>query len=107
MLPNSASYSTYGGEKTDYQPVEDPTTDRSADEVDEALADTSAMTRMIPRAFVTFQTNGTTCTVVAHDAVWGNDVSVAPTVTRIGLGAYDVTWPTTVTDARGNVRAVN
>ncbi len=105
MLPSPASYDTYGGEKVDYQPAEDPTTDRSADQEDEAFADLSAATRMVARAYVAFTTNGTTCTVTDSDAVWGN--GTPPTVSRTGAGAYTVTWPVTVTDARGNSRGVN
>jgi hypothetical protein len=107
MLPSAATYDSYGGEKADYSPVEDTTTDRSADHEDEAFADVAAMTRMIPRAYVAFTTNGTTCSVVDHDAVWGNDVSVRPTVVRTALGIYTITWPSAVTDARGASRSIN
>lgn len=108
MLPNPASYDTYGGEKVDYQPAEDPTTDRSADQEDEAFADVSAMTRMVARAYVAFTTNGTTCTVIDSDAVWGGSSSPAPlSITRTGAGAYTITWPASITDARGNTQNVS
>lgn len=106
-LPDKATFATVGGTILDYSAVEDPNTDLAAEFSNEVRADTAAMTRMIPRAYVAFTTNGTTCTVVEHDAVWGNDLAIAPTVARTGTGAYTVTWPTTVTDARGVVRSLN
>ena len=106
-LPDKATFATLGGEITDYSDVEDPTTDLAGAFNSETRADVAAMTRMIPRAFVAFTTNGTTCTVVDHDAVWGGDLAVKPTVAYVSDGLYTVTWPTTITDARGVVRALN
>lgn len=107
MLPDKSTYSIMGGELVDYQPAEDPTTDLPAVADDENRADCAAMTRTITRAYVAFTTNGTTCTVVDHDAVWGNGLAVAPTVARSSAGTFVVTWPATVTDARGLSHALN
>src|SRR6187431_2696501 len=99
-LPDSTTYASIGGELIDYSPVEDPETDLAAEFDNEARADTAAMTRMISRAMVSFTTDGVDCTVVDHDAVWGSDLAVKPTVTVAGT-TITVPWPTTVTDARG------
>lgn len=109
-LPDKSTYADYGGEKQDYSAPEDPTTDRGAAELDPALADTAAMTRMIDRCYVAFSVGagpGFTITVLEHEAVWGNGVSVLPVVTRIALGNYTVRWPATVTDARSASIAPN
>ena len=108
MLPQSNSYQNLGGELADYQPVTDPTTDRAAAAENDAFADVAAMTRMAFRAYVTFTIAATVGTVIDHDAVWGNDVSVKPTIGYLGsAGGYSITWPASVTDARGISRSVN
>lgn len=107
MLPNSATYSDYGGEKQDYSAPEDPTTDRSAAEMNEAFLDTAAMTRTISRAWFTFTVSGGVCTVTDHDAVWGNDLSVKPAVVYQIPGRYLVSIPPSVVDARGVSRTPN
>jgi len=108
-LPDKATFATLGGEIDDYSAVEDPTTDLAGAFSSETRADVAAMTRMIPRAVVSFTTDGATCTVVDHDSVWGADLAVKPTVVLdLGYGGKSViTWPTTVTDARGVVRSLN
>ena len=104
MLPTSSSYDIYGGEKADYAPPEDASTDRSADHMNEALADVAAMTRMCPRAWLTFDASGQ---VNGHEAMWGNGDAVKPTCTVEGTGQFRFTWPAVVTDARGVQHAVN
>ncbi len=106
-LPDKQTYSGVGGEIVDYQAAEDPTTDIPAAADDENRADCSAMTRMIGRAYVTFTTDGATCTLVEHDSVWGNGISVAPAFLRTGAGHYLITWPASVNDARGIAHALN
>jgi hypothetical protein len=107
MLPNIADYdASYEGEKQDYEPVADPTTDRSANAEDEAFSDVSCMTRMCPRAYVTIDI--ATNAIVAQDAVWGNGSGVAPTLAVVTSGgAWTITWPATITDPRGNPQSVN
>jgi len=108
-LPDKQTYSALGGDIQDYQAVEDPTTDLSDEQSNETRADVAAMTRMIPRAMVSFTTNGATCTVVDHEAVWGNALSVKPVVTvdPVYGATLIVVWPTTVMDARGVTYALN
>lgn len=104
-LPNSATYPTYGGEKADYSPVADPTTDLSAAQLNEARSDVAAMTRMIPRAYVAFSYATGVVTVADNDSVWGN--ATPPTVARTATGTFLITWPASIVDARGNTQTVN
>lgn len=106
-LPDKSTFDTIGGEIIDFSAVEDPNTDLAGAFNSEARADNAAMTRMIPRAYVAFIVSGSLCNVVDHDAVWGNSLAVKPTVAYVSFGQYTVTWPTTVADARGVVRALN
>ena len=106
-LPDIASFSDYGGEKQDYSAPEDPTTDRSAAEVNPAFADVAAGTRTAIRAFVQFSFNGATLDLIAHDSVWGNGVSVEPTLAVAATGKFRVTFPSSVVDALGETHAVN
>lgn len=89
---------TYGGALNDYSPVVDPTTDRPAAGANASYAAVAGMTHTAIRAWARFTWNATTVTLVAHDALWGNTLSVAPVVAHTGTGIVTVTWPTTVQD---------
>jgi len=89
---------SYGGGLNDYSPVVDPTVDRPAAGANAAFAATAGMTHTCGRAWVRFTWNGSTLTLVAHDAMWGNTVSVQPVLAHTGTGIVTVTWPTTVQD---------
>jgi hypothetical protein len=107
MLPSEADYNaTYGGEKVDYAPVADATTDREAANEDEALSDESMLTRTCPRAFVVINPGGNA--IVSHDAMWGNGSTVTPTLAVVSSGvSWTITWPATIIDPRGNSQATN
>lgn len=110
MLPNIATINTYGGPKTNYSPIEDATTDESADDRNEYVADVAGMTQTAMRAMCRFVGHGTTPTDPAsnvHFAVWGNDVSVKPTVANAGTGVYTITWPTTINDELDEEYSIN
>ena len=107
MLPDKQSYAGLAGELSDYAPVVDPTTDLPAEASNEDRADVAAMTRTITRAWAAVEITAGAPVVVEHDAVWGNDNAVKPTPTNTGVGEYILTWPATVTDARGVVRSLN
>lgn len=109
MLPNKNSYSELGGELTDYSPVTDPQTDLSADASNEARADTAAMTRTAIRAWVTLScaTDVITISNTDYDAVYGIALIYKPTVTYIGVGIYEITFPETVLDARNVSQTIN
>lgn len=109
-LPGIDDLNSYGGVKSNYAPVEDPTVDESADHRNLYAANVAAMTQTAPRAICRFVGHGTTPTDPAsnvHFAVWGNGLSVKPTVARTGAGVYTITWPTTITDALGVSQSVN
>lgn len=97
-LPAKDSFSTYGGFKFDFIAVVDPTTDRSADEMNAALASLSMLTRTPVKAMVQFDGYAGTPTVAFHEAIWGNTSDLKPTVTRNSAGNYTITWPSTVID---------
>jgi hypothetical protein len=102
-LPDIDSNGTLGGSLQNYSPVIDPTTDRDAAGANVAYADTAAMTATAVRAWVQIKLNGTsTPTVVSHNSVWGNSLSVIPTLVRTGVGVVTITWPATVADAIPN-----
>lgn len=96
----------------DYQPVEDASTDQSAAQHNQMTCDVAMMTRMGPRASVTFTgatyTSGTqVLAVTAHRAQWGNAAPVAPTVSQTATGVFIATWPATVTDELGATVSVS
>jgi hypothetical protein len=85
---------TYGGALYDYSPVIDPTRDRPAAGANAAYAAIAGATHTVPRAWVRMTLNGTaTPILVAHDAIWGNTISVAPVLARTGVGVETITWP--------------
>jgi hypothetical protein len=95
---------TFEGIKTDYYPVEDSSTDRSASAMNTALADVAAMTHTIARAWVTFDPS--TLTVTAFDTVWGNAAGLTPAITNPSTGNYVVTFTSTITDALGAAQSI-
>src|SRR4051812_24175431 len=103
-LPDIDAISSYNGAPSgilaDYAlAVQDPTTDVPAAGLTAMMASVAMATRMMPRAYCTFSTNGATCTLIEHEAVWGNSVSVQPTPARTSTGLFTVTWPASVADA--------
>lgn len=91
------SFDQVGGVKVDYVAVVDPSTDRSADEMNLAFDTTAMMSEMIPQARVQF-TSGTLTDpwVLSHRALWGSSISVVPILSHSLPGVYTVTWPATV-----------
>lgn len=110
-LPGIDSLATYGGEKADYAPIEDPTTDESAEHRNIVFANVAAMTQTSCRAMRSFTGHATTpadpVSGFVHAAVWGSDNGVKPTVAHSATGIYDITWPTDVTDELGETHSVN
>lgn len=108
-LPDVLSADNFGGLKEDYSPIEDPATDRSADEVNPLIVAASEMTATAIRAFVVFTGAATDPAVTNgnHRAVWGSSDAVLPTVDRFSTGVYDITWPASITSDFGDSIAVN
>lgn len=114
-LPNADHFSTYGGALANYPiGVTDPTKEEDAALRNIYVANIAGMTRTIDRAVRSFMvpTSGQAVgafvdgTGIAHDAVWGSDSSVKPGGTYISAGTIDIIWPTTVTDALGQVQQI-
>ncbi len=98
-LPEIDTLTTYGGGLNDYSPPVDPTVDRSAAGANAAYASMAAMTATATRAWVRLTLNGASApTLVAHNSNWGNQIGVAPVLTRSSVGSYLITWPSTVSD---------
>ncbi len=96
---NGDAFSTYGGGLFDYSSVVDPTRDRPAAGANAAYSAVAGMTHTAIRAWVRMTLNATaTPVLVAHDALWGNSLAVAPVLARTGVGIYTITWPTNVQD---------
>jgi hypothetical protein len=109
-LPGVDSIEDYGGVKEDYAPVEDNSTDESADHRNLYAANVAGLTQTAPRALCRFVGHAVTPTDPAsnvHFAVWGNDLAVKPTVAHSATGIYTITWPTTVTDELGEEHTVS
>ena len=97
MFTESLAY--YGGPTIDQIPVIDPTTDRSAAGMNQALSSVGGMTRTAVRAWARIQiSSGPTVAIVLWDALWGNGTNAAPTISRSGAGIYVLQWPGTVFD---------
>jgi|ERR1019366_249055 hypothetical protein len=98
-LPDVDSLATLGGALNNLSAVENPLTDRDAAGTNQAYADAAAMTHTAVRAWARITLNGSAAPLlVAHDAVWGNAVGVAPLLAHVTTGIVGLTWPTTVFD---------
>lgn len=109
-FPAIDSLDTYGGAKANYAPIVDPTTDRDADDANQAYASTAAMTHTATQAWARFVTSATTPTLAvtnSNDAAWGNSAPDQPTPGRSSTGVFTLTWPTTVVDELGVTHTVN
>jgi hypothetical protein len=100
-LPGIDSLADYGDAKSDFAPVEDPTTDESAEHRNLYAANVAAMTQTVCRAWVAF--TGHAVTPVdpdyhIHGAVWGDTAGVKPTVVHDSTGVYVIEWPEEVDD---------
>lgn len=111
MLPKTID--DYGGLKQDDRPVEDPTTDFSADDHNELITDVAGMTNTTCQAWRTAIGRAasplTEPSSKIHNATWDNDeaVNTRPTATRTTAGIYVFTWPATVKDRKGDTQTVN
>lgn len=108
-LPNIQSYENLGGELADYKPVEDPTTDLSAEASNELRADFAASTRTCDKAWFCFTVNSGDLEIAPgdFDAVYGNADIYKPTGSYNSTGNYTFTLPASVIDARGNTQYLN
>jgi hypothetical protein len=106
-LPETLDFDEVGGAKVNYSDPARADTDMDAVAGNLTRLATASMTRTADRAFVKFIWTGSAVTLLASDAVLGNDDTVTPVVTRTGTGVYLVTFPSTVTDELDVVHSVN
>ncbi len=107
-MPDADTIDTFGGAKNDDLPVEDPTTDRSAEGMNAALEDVAQLTQTGCRAWARIVLDSTTpalANVNGSGAGWGN--GTPPTPAKTGTGTFTVTWPATVTDGLGVVHPLD
>lgn len=99
LLPDTAGVSTFGGnEYADEDAVVDPETEVSATYFNRITSQLAASSYTAIRAWCRVTVSGTTPTVAAHGAVWGDTPAVAPVAARTGAGVYTLTWPASVDD---------
>lgn len=96
-LPDVDSMDTFGGERVNAFPKEDPTTDVGSEDLNPLFADVAMMTHTALRAWVIWQgityTSGTMSIVpTSHDAVWGSGDAIRPTVQQSAAGIWLITW---------------
>jgi len=109
-LPDVDDLDALGGAFSDYDNVEDPTTDLGAAFYNKNNANTAMLTQTAPRAFCTFVGGAVPAdpgTGFVHAAVWGGAAPVKPTVTNIGVGEYEIDWPASVNDELAVAHTVN
>lgn len=108
-FPDIDTINTYGGGLFNYSPVEDPTTDRDAAAMNEALESVAEVTHTAARCWarVVLGASPALANVNGSDAGWGNASPSPPTPAHSGTGVYTVTWPAVVTDGLGATHNLN
>jgi hypothetical protein len=90
---------TYGGALNNASAVVDSTTDLDASQGNKWAAACAGMTHTAFRAWVHMTLNGASAPVlVAHDAIWGNSLAVAPALAYLSTGVWTITWGATQSD---------
>ena len=108
-LPDIDALANYGGVLKNYAPVADPTTDLDSSFSNKVRTSVAAASQTQIRALVLFTTAATTAglVLVGYRSVWGNAPAVAPLLTRVATGQYQITQPATVADELGAVHVVS
>lgn len=101
LLPDSSSFTDFGGNKLDYTAPVDPTYDRSAAEVNGVFCNVAEMSRSVSRGFVRF-VGGSSPTLSSWDANWKGATATLPIVAHSSTGVYTITFPSTVSDESGS-----
>lgn len=84
---------------SDAQPVEDPSTELSADYYEVMAEDVAQLTRTAYRAILVFTTSAASpANAVRTQTCWGDPLSYAPVITRGGVGIYTLTYPASFLD---------
>jgi hypothetical protein len=109
-LPDIDDVNSLGGILQDETDITDPLTQISADFDNKKRANVAMMTHTSIRAMRSFVAGSPPTdplTLLVHDAQWGNDAAVKPSLTRNGVGDYTVTWPTDVDDELNESHTLN
>ena len=97
-----------GGAKVDSLAVVDPTTDRSAEEVNTAFQSVAQMSQTTCMAMCQFSASNVSPIVpFFHRGLYGSSLAVIPTITVPATGSVLVTFPAQFTDDMGRVVDVN
>ena len=93
---------------SDAQPVEDPSTELSADYYERMAEDVAQCTRTAKRAILVFTTSsGATANPVRTQTCWGDTLSYAPVITRSSAGVYTLTYPASFFDGLNQTETVS
>ena len=92
-LPNRPAIDVFGAPFVNFDEVEDPETEQSADQVNTELANVTGLCAVSPLAVLTISAVGV---ITGFRSVWGSDASVQPVVTNPATGNWLLTWPSTL-----------
>lgn len=110
-LPSNDSFSSFGGQKSNYAPPENPATDYDATLLNVALCDVAEMTRTALRGWVRITLAASTGALVLSDweAVWkgGSFSPTVPTLVRTTTGVFTITFPVSIVDENGKTVTIN
>lgn len=111
-LPEKNDYNALGGELIDYSPVEDPSTDLSAEASNEMRSDIAGITQICMRAWCGFSVDGYGDAIIGdteqdYGAVYGRALAYKPTILKTAPGFYTIIFPASVVDPRGNSKNIN
>lgn len=104
-MPLPITYTTLGGSKTDYAPVIDSSTDRSATEVNNAFSTIAEISSTAPKFVCKLSCTSSAITLVSYSKFWYSGTT--PTVAKPATGKYTLTLPATVTDNLGSTISTN
>lgn len=111
-LPSRPSFADFGGIKKDFTAPEHDDTDRKADEVNAVFFNVAAMIRTADLARCSFFipdtiAPGQTLLPTNHDAVWGSNYTVQPSLSIESTGQYLLIYPETIITPFGTTEYVN
>lgn len=98
----------YGAPYVNKGAIEDPTAEADADKYNRMAEDVAQMSRTSPRVILHFPTVASGNSTPSYtETQWGSGASYYPTtVTRSGVGAYTITYPTSFNDGLGEAETV-
>lgn len=92
-LPNRPAITVFGAPFVNFDEVEDPETEQSADQINTELANVTALCGVSPLAVLTISALGA---ITGFRSVWGTDSGVQPVITNPATGNWLLTWPSTL-----------